>query len=429
MPTPRILFLLYYFPPIKSIAVNRNFSIVKHLRPLFSNSFVFTTRNNRFLPQEHRNTEGVPTTEITTFDYRTLTHWLSRNRTEVHHNEAVKQRPFVHFAIRLLDSFPFNLLFHEGGILYSLICFFKGFRLIKKQGITHIYSSYRPYSDHFTAYLLTFFFPKLIWIADFRDLHIDPLYQMPLVKPVQHWFNRQILKRATCLTTVSEGLAFHLKKYHKNVFVLRNGVEISPVSIQKNSLQKFTIGYTGAMFLEERSPKLLLEVVRQLADERILTPDNFEILYAGKDTAIWNEWIKKYDLSFFFNSKGNVSSTEAKEIQNSVHINLLLTSALPNYGGVMTGKFYEYLAAQKPIIVLINGAQDIEFEAVMSNLNAGCVVYNDRSFDPLKAFILTHFSTFQKTGHIEPTIRVEQLKTMNWAFQLEELMHKIELLH
>ena len=112
-----------------------------------------------------------------------------------------------------------------------------------------------------------------------------------------------------------------------------------------------------------------------------------------------------------------------------MNIILLLTSALPNYGGVMTGKFYEYLAAQKPIVVLINGAQDIEFETVMSNLNAGYVVYNDRSFDPLKAFILTHFSTFQKTGPIEPTIRVEQLKTMNWAFQLEELMHKIELLH
>ena len=428
MSSRRILFLLYYFPPIKSIAVNRNFNLVKHFRFFFTDTFVFTTRNNRFLPQEPKDTEGVKITEITTFDYRTLTHWLNRNRSEVHHTEQTKEHPLVRFAIRLLDSFPFNLLFHEGGILYSLICFYKGFFLIKKQNISHIYSSFRPYSDHFSAYLLTFFFPKIIWIADFRDLHIDPLYQMPLVKPVQHWFNRQILKRAKYVTTISEGLATYLKKYHNNVFVLRNGVEIpaiSPSDSKEIIRTKFTIGYTGSMFMDERNPKLLLEVVRQLVDKQILRTENFEILYAGKDTAIWLDWIKKYDLTPFFISHGIVSSKEAKDIQNSVHINLLLTSALPNYGGVMTGKFYEYLAARQPIVVLINGSQDIEFETIMSNLNAGCVVYNERSEDELRDFILSLFYQFEKNGKVEQTILSEKLKELEWAFSVQELMRKI----
>jgi hypothetical protein len=429
MPPHRILFLLYYFPPIKSIAVNRNFNLVKHFSSFFTDSFVFTTRNNRFLPQEPRDTEGVETTEITTFDYRTLTHWLKPNRTEVHHTEQVKEHPLVRFGIRLLDSFPFNLLFHEGGILYSLICVYKGYFLIKKHKITHIYSSFRPYSDHFTAYLLTFFFPEIIWIADFRDLHIDPLYQMPLIQPVQHWFNRQILKRAKCVTTVSQGLAAYLTRYNKNVFVLRNGVDILPVaSFAKTGIArtKFTIGYTGSMFLDERSPKLLLEVVRELVDMQILTKENFEILYAGKDTAIWLNWIKKYDLAAFFTSKGMVSSTEAKEIQYSVHINLLLTSALPNYGGVMTGKFYEYLAAKQPIVVLINGTQDIEFEQIMSDLNAGRVVYNDKSHDILRGFVLEKFTAFKENGFVNQTIYVEKLKELEWAFTVEKLMQKIK---
>jgi hypothetical protein len=429
MPPRRILFLLYYFPPIKSIAVNRNFNLVKHFRLFFDDCFVFTTRNNRFLPQEPKNTEGVKTTELTTFDYRTLTAWLKPNRKEVHHTEQTKEHPLVRFGIRLLDSFPFNLLFHEGGILYSLIGLYKGIFLIKEQKITHIYSSFRPYSDHFTAYLLTFFFPKIIWIADFRDLHIDPLYQMPLVKPVQHWFNRQILKRAKCVTTVSQGLATYLKRYNSNVFVLRNGVEISsfsPLDTKKIARTKFTIGYTGSMFMDERSPKLLLEVVRELVDEHIFTTENFEILYAGKDTAIWLDWVKKYDLASFFISKGIVSSDKAKEIQNNVHINLLLTSALPNYGGVMTGKFYEYLAAKQPILVLINGAQDLEFESIMAQFNAGCVAYNDKSHDILRGFVLENFSEFQKNGAVNQTIYVEKLKELSWRFTVEQLMSKIE---
>ena len=108
-PNSRLLCLLYYFPPIKSIAVNRNWGVVRHLQPYFADTYVFTTKNNQLLPQETRNTEGVKITEITTFDYRTLTAWLRPNRSEMHHGEGAKSNPIVRFAIRLLDSFPFNL--------------------------------------------------------------------------------------------------------------------------------------------------------------------------------------------------------------------------------------------------------------------------------------------------------------------------------
>jgi hypothetical protein len=459
----RLLCLLYYFPPIKSIAVNRNWGVVRHLQPYFDDIFVFTTKNNLLLPQEARDTEGVNISEITTFDYRTLTALLRPNRSEMHHNEGAKSHPIVRFGIRLLDSFPFNLLFHEGGLLYSLIGFWRAAKLIRQEKITHIYSSFRPMSDHFTAHLLKIAFPHLVWIADFRDLHIDPLYQMPLVKPFQHWCNKRLLRRADLVTTVSEGLAIHLRAYHSNVYALRNGVHLESqkifellnqkdtpsvstpknhsissnipisnnISISSNTpisqSPKFTFAYTGSMWIDERNPSLLLKIVQDLANEGIMTADNTQIVYAGKDTAVWQTWITKYNLDSLFNSYGLVSSQKAVDIQREAHLNILLTSALPNYGGVLTGKFFEYLAACNPILVLINGAQDIEFEQIVTHLDAGIVAYNDRSETELRHFVLNLFNEFQATGKVEPTIRRERLDELSWEATMAKLAGQLGL--
>jgi hypothetical protein len=433
----RLLCLLYYFPPIKSVAVNRNWSIIRHLQPYFADTFVFTTKNNQVLPQEVRDTEGVKVSEITTFDYRTLTAWLKPNRSEMHHDEGAKSNPIVRLAIRLLDSFPFNLLFHEGGILYSTVSFWRAVRLIRQEKITHIYSSFRPMSDHFTAHLLKIFFPNLIWIADFRDLHIDPLYQMPIGQPFQHWCNKRLLRRADLVTTVSEGLAVHLRAYHPNVYALRNGVHLDNPKIFEQVHQssnipisqypKFTLAYTGSMWIDERDPTLLLKIVETLANEGILTPENTQIVYAGKDTAVWQTWISRYHLDNFFNSYGLVSSQKAVDIQRDAHLNILLTSALPHYGGILTGKFFEYLAACKPILVLINGAQDLEFEQIMMHLEAGIVAYNDRSESQLRDFILKLFNEWQSTGNVEPTIRRERLQELSWDATIAKLANQLNL--
>jgi hypothetical protein len=435
MNQPKILFLLYYFPPIKSISVNRNWGIVRELMPFFTSVFVSTTKNGHLFLQEPQNTEGVKIQSITTFDYRTLTALFNPNRSEIHHSEGSKSNPLVRLTMRLLDSFPFNLLFHEGGILYSIISFWQAAKLIRREKITHIYSSFRPMSDHFTAHLLKIFFPKLVWIADFRDLHVDPLYQMPIGKSFQLWCTRRLLSRANLVTTISEGLATYLRQLHPHVYVLRNGVNLpnhekqSILNSQFSIQNKFTIAYTGSMFIDERNPSLLLNILRGLKQSKIITPNNFQIVYAGKDTAVWQDWVNRYELADYFYSHGLVSSVDAKQIQQTAHINLLLTSALPNYGGVLTGKFYEYLTASQPILVLINGSQDIEFEHIISDLNAGLVAYNDRSEIALRDFVLTLFNTWQQHGDVPQTIRKDKLDALSWTTVGKNFIEKLHSIH
>lgn len=427
-----ILFLAYYLPPIRSIGVRRNYLVLKHILPYFDRVFAITTTNRHRLPAENQSLDFVEVHEARTFDYRTLSTIFRTKRENVHFSEGSKSSSLGQFLVKLNRSLPFTLLWGEGGLVYIIHSFFIARRLIKRNNITHIYSSFLPYSDHFTARLLKIFFPKLVWIADFRDLHVEPHYDIVFWRPFQHWCNRQILKTANVVTTVSEGLAKHLRAYHANVYVFQNGIE--PLSMNGQELildlklpSKFTISYTGSLFGDERNPRLLLEILKELTNEGILSNDNFQLVYAGKDTQLWLDWVNRYDLISCSVNRGMISLKEANQLQRTSHINLLLTSATPEWSGVMTGKFYEYLAAKQPIVVLINGVQDVEFESVMSKLNAGCVVYNDQSHDELREFILTLFSQFIKKGRIEPTILTDKLKELEWAFTIQKLMDRVKV--
>jgi hypothetical protein len=426
-----ILFLTYYLPPIRSIGVRRNYLVIQHFIPHFDHLFAITTTNRHRLPIENQPLDFVEVHEARTFDYRTLSTLFRPKRENVHFTEGVKSGSLGQFLVKLNRSLPFTLLWGEGGLIYILHSLFIAIKLIRQNKITHIYSSFLPYSDHFTARLLKIFFPKIVWIADFRDLHVEPHYDIVFWRPFQHWCNRQILKTANIVTTVSEGLAKHLRDYHSNVYVFQNGIE-APLSIEaiETDLEtilssKFTILYTGSLFGDERNPQLLLEILKELTDEGVLTTDNFQLVYAGKDTQLWLEWMNRFGLATYLLSRGMVSLDEAKALQRSSHLNVLLTTATPTWTGVMTGKFYEYLAARQPILVLINGTQDIEFEVIMERLNAGCVAYNDRSHDALRHFILELFYQFKKQGKVEQTVLMDKLKELEWRFTVQKLMDKI----
>ncbi len=421
-----ILFIAYFFPPIKTVGVFRSYYLSKYSKAHYENIYIISTTNYRNMPQEPMNTEGVHISRAFTFDYRTLI--SLRQKQSIHLSESFKKKYALKSIMKLIYGFPFNILLGEGGLIYILSAFFIALRLIRKNNIRIMYSSFSPYADHIVAYLLKICYPNIQWVADFRDLHVDPYYEMVYWKRFQHWCNHKILKKANLVTTVSDGLATHLKAYHPHIYAFKNGIQ--PISLKHElppqSFSKFTIAYTGSMFGDARNPILFLEVVSDLIKNNVFTKENFQIIYAGKDTALWHMWIDRYVLHNFFISKGMVSHAEAQAIQRQAHINLLLTSALKDWTGIMTGKIYEYLAAQNPVLVLIDGTQDIEYETFITDLDAGLVGYNDHSFDIVKAFIKDKYEEWKKNGYVQSTIISDKLKTMTWENIVEKLWKTVQ---
>ena len=420
----KVLMITYYYPPIKSIGVMRSYQISCQFAQQMEEVIVLTTSNRHHLQQEALPLPAIQIEELMTFDYRRIFSLIS-GKKKTHQSAKSKASRLARLWLLLKDSFPTNLLLDEGGPFYVLHGFLKARRLIRSKEIPLIYSSFRPYADHLIAWLLKFFYPHLYWIADFRDLQIDLNRKNVYGPKLQHWFNRKILSRADLVLTVSDGLAAQLKNYHPNVVTLRNGVHFRQSAISTSS--RFTLAYTGSIYPGFQSPECLLEALSELLEEGLMGPTQLQLIYAGKDSAVWQDWINKYQLQHCFDDRGLVPLAEALEIQEQAQINLLLSWAGPQLKGILTGKFYEYLGAQNPILLIIRGDEDQEFEELFDRLQAGKVVYENRS---PKAELKRHMQDLfeeWKTGKKQGReLKIDELKKMTWKTRVEEIFERIQ---
>ena len=376
------------------------------------------------MAQEQQSiSDSISVVEIPTIDYRYLSYLILKNKESA--ESKVKSNPGGKYFLKAMRSFPVNIFIGEGGLWYILTAYRKAKKLIRQNPNTIVYSSFSPYADHVVAWLLKRKFKELLWIADFRDLHVDPTYRNYLWKNLQLWFNKKILCKASFVTTVSEGLAQNLRTFNKDVFVLPNGVSKIPKK-QERYHDRFTISYTGAMFQDKRKPQLLLRALRVLIDEGKIDKNTIRIKQAGRDLAIWAPLVKKYGLESIFEPAGVVPLGEAHLIQSQAHINLLLTTSHASYKGVLTSKIFEYLAAANPILVIINGPRDEIYEEAMSGIEHLFVGYDSDELHKIKRFILDYYSLWIGNSNY-PRIKKESWESRYyWPEIIYGLIGKVE---
>lgn len=415
-----ILCVHYYFPPLRSSAVIRNYYIANTLSQFFQIVHVLTSDNyNRFPNQEEPLAKNLKLHSIYTLDYRRL---LANKGNDSHKATTKKKRPFFLWLLKLQKSFPFNVFLAEGNLIYIIGAYNKAKKLIRENDISVIYSSFGPYADHFVAYLLKKKFPHLKWIADYRDLQIEPIYKNVIWESLQFKVEKKILSHADLITCISDGFKKQLELYDRPVKKILRGVEMRPQISQYN---KFTIAYTGSLYFEYRDPRPLFEVLKSLMTSGDIEKSNTQIIYAGRDGSQFSEWVNEYDLKDVFKNLGMVSQAKAKEIQDKSHINLLLTSSSKELTGVITGKIFEYLEAHNPVLCLINGVQDPEFELLFEELNAGSVVYHPPLIDQkMTNFLLDKYNEWKCSGQVSSSINTTLIKSKySWSAQVSNMFN------
>ena len=419
-PKGEILCIHYYFPPLKSTAVIRNYHIACTLASFFSKVHVLTSNNHLRFPNQKRNfPDRLFTYDVATWDYRLLL--SGKAQKDTHISSAKKSSAFYQYLLKVQKSFPFNLFLAEGNILYIFRAYRKAKKLIKTGKVDTIFSSFGPYADHYVAWLLKRKYPHLKWIADFRDLQIEPIYKNVIWEKYQRRIERKVLSKADLISCISEGFVDQLKVYGRPTRSILRGVELRAPEKQ---FDKFTIAYTGSLYFEYRDPRPLFRILRELIDDGKLEAEDLDVIYAGRDGAKFDLWIKEFMLSASFSNKGLVSQNEAKSIQNKSHINLLLTSSSPELTGVITGKIFEYFEALNPTLCLISGVHDPEFESLFEELNAGTVVYSPELTEgKMHEFILTKYKEWKTTHRVESSLNTSLIKEKySWKQQVQNMI-------
>ncbi|MGB3547093.1 MAG: hypothetical protein WBA17_08960 [Saprospiraceae bacterium] len=275
---------------------------------------------------------------------------------------------------RLRQSFPFIGLLDEGGPGYRRRAAARGAALVEEHRLDRLFSSYRPWSDHLIARRIKKRFPHLHWTADFRDLPVDPVRRDVVWPRLQTRVIRRLLRGADELWAVSEGQAVWLRKLHPRVRVVRNPLLKLPPAQTAPKSELFTINYTGSCYPRLQSPALLYTALNKLIASGRVNSDHLRIDYTGKDTAVWRGWQEQYGGSeILHHYRETVTAGEAVELQQRAQINVLLSWSAAGYGGVLTAKLYDYLAAGRPIVALLDGPADAELNQLVEGTGSGRV--------------------------------------------------------
>ena len=135
----------------------------------------------------------------------------------------------------------------------------------------------------------------------------------PVLDAIQIGLEKRTLKQADALVTVSEPWAARLQKSHpRKPYCPSPTVSILTISPGfQGKLEKFTITYAGLLYQGRRDPRLLFEVLRELFDEKIMTPDDVRVRFYGRIESWVNTLLREYHLEDVVGIHGVVTRNEA----------------------------------------------------------------------------------------------------------------------
>ena len=418
------IFISYYFPPIKSVGVIRNFHLAQIFHKIFTDLYILTTSNQQILPKEEADLSSFKSIElVNTIDYRTIIQRFYSKNKNTHYPESVKQNKLIQWIIKANESLPFNLLVGEGGLLYLIDGYSKAKKIIKKtRAKTFVITSFRPTANVLIGFLLKINYPHIIWINSFQDAPYDPIRKNTIIPNLQNYLWRKMLKQSNLNITTSQGVKNSIDSLNNDTITFENGVDFR--ENLTHSSEQFTISYTGSLYHDLRDPSLLFEALTHLVLSEKIPINKLKIIYMGKDIAKWKSFCDTYPLLFNAFSIENISErNHSLEIQQKSHINLMLTWSEGSQGGTIPAKLYEYIGAGNYIISLVKGIENSDLSHLLTTLQIGSVYQYGKTEDleKLKSELLQLYTLWINGAYEPPHIPSHLKDTLSWDIKQSEL--------
>lgn len=265
-----------------------------------------------------------------------------------------------------------KILIPDGEVLWMKKAVKTCLERIKRGDINALYTTSSPYSDHLLGLEVKNHYPNLLWLADFRDewtnnpYLFDKPHRLSRMKKEKE-MEREVLKKADVLVTNTPVMKENFVRLNPGLdletrmHVIPNGFDTDDfehLGKKKTKNLQFTITYTGALY-GRRRPDLFLEAVGNLVKRGKIKKDNILIRFIGsfKHDMLEN-LINKNGLT---GSVETISYMEHDECLNNMMLSdamLLIEGGGPGSEAFYTGKIFEYIQTNNPILAVIpdNGA-------------------------------------------------------------------------
>lgn len=362
-----ILIVTHYFPPLNAIASLRPLSFVKYFTQNGIDVTVLTTQKNN--SEGSLDLEGYshPRLNIIEVPYQPLAFWRKpqvASTQSIDKIETVSRKPSMlvkvltglrKWGTSSLGSIVDYQFFWTGKALEEFD------RLHKKNPVDVMISTFSPPAAHFIAWKVKRKYPRIKWVADYRDLwsnnHI--MAAKGIFHNIEQITERTVIAKADYITTVSEPLALDLAQLFKNkipVSVVYNGYDGSLdraiVGATKKLNFPIQIVYTGTIYKGRRDPSSLFLALNELEKEGVIKEGDIRIDFYGTHTGNLEEIVKQCSATKWANIKGYISYAKSLEIQTQADFLLHLESNDVDARGVVTGKLFEYMITGNTILAI-----------------------------------------------------------------------------
>ena len=289
----------------------------------------------------------------------------------------------IRWRIEQLVGYLRKSMIPDPGILWALKSYGKCKKIIERENIDVIWSTFSPPSNHLLAWMLKKT-TGLPWVADFRDLWTrDWCY--PDHGRIRRWidrrFERKFLDSADAVIAVTDGQTEIFRNdmpgNEGKVYTITNGVDTDDLDglNDDNSRDKlhgppdrFVLSYVG-WFITNRLGEGFLEGLSRFTkwvDER--NEGEFEFRIVGQVSSDVLDTFNRHGVAV--KATGYLSHNDS--LRHMMASDMLLLMACPGEigGTCVGGKAYEYLASGRPIFLPASTDKGDMVELVKS-CNAG----------------------------------------------------------
>lgn len=398
----KVLILTYYFPPSGGSGVQRWLKFVKYLPQLGFEPIVLTVDEKyASYPQIDASLvddipENVRVIKTKTKEVLRFYKKVSPSGELPHTGFANERKPNL---LQKISRFIRGNFFlpdpRKGWNKYALR---EASRLIEEEGIETVITTSPPHSTQLIGLELKRRYPHIKWVADLRDPWTDiyynkELYQTPYSRKKNAEYERSVLENTDAIVTVSRECERNFSSKTRQLLpisVIPNGYDpddfalINLDSAEKDSREKFTISYVGALSPVYEIETFCRGVKRLTPEQKSMLKLRFvggahEAAKAAIDKlGVETEWV------------GYVSHAEAVKYMVDSDLLLLLLPNQTENKGIVTGKIFEYMASGKPILMI--GFPDGDAARIIAPYQQGGV-FNFGEFKAVTDFLSSAMQT------------------------------------
>jgi glycosyltransferase involved in cell wall biosynthesis len=337
---PSVLFVAFHYPPIQmSSGVHRTVAFSRYLADNDWNVSVLTVNQSAYNSVNNLSSELIPKNVqvIRAFSFDTA------------RDLSFKGKYFSWMAQP------------DRWLTWVVSAVYKGWRHLRKDRAQVIVSTYPIATAHIIGYLLHKLTGR-VWVADLRDPMLQDNYPSdPTRRRIFQWIESKIVKHASLAILTSPG-AIELYRQRYSAMpesfwrLIPNGFDEQVFAgLQKSSLvasqKKYTILHSGTIYPEERDPTQLFVALQQLKEQHPAISGKIAVVLraTGHDN-LFTAQLKQYQIEDMVQLLPSLDYRSAAAEMLDADALLLLQGESCNYQ--TPAKAYEYIRAQRPLLVL-----------------------------------------------------------------------------